>query len=152
MNVDQSLPSYDKPPLEDITLDEFELFAIDRLRVLSEIESCHIRNRQPEETKKTIGEQCKKYLPLASGSGGPATDPERRKDHIGHFVLRLAFCQSSVQTLAFLALLLMMLYRDDLRRRFVKAESELFRFRYGTDVTDDRESFLKSQDFGWNMV
>ena len=94
MNFDRRPLSYDKPPLEDITLDEFELFAIDRLRVLSEIESCHIRNRQPEETKKTIGEQCKRYLPLASGSGSIDTDEERRKDHIGHFVLRLAFCQS----------------------------------------------------------
>ncbi len=42
--------------------------------------------------------------------------------------------------------------RDDLRRRFVKAESELFRYRYGTDLTDDRDNFLKSQDFGWSTV
>ena len=41
-------------PTEDITLEEFETCAIDRLYVLSEIESCYARNRPFEEFKKII--------------------------------------------------------------------------------------------------
>ena len=89
------MPSYEKPPLGDVTIEEFELFAIDRLRVLGEIESSWARNRSVEEVKRVVGDQCVKYLPLSSNTaGGVDLDGQRRKDHIGHFVLRLAFCRS----------------------------------------------------------
>lgn len=79
----------------DVTIEEFELFAIDRLRVLGEIESSWARNRPPEELGKVVGSQCLKYIPLSSNSAKTVElDEQRRKDHIGHFVLRLAFCQS----------------------------------------------------------
>ena len=87
-------PRYSQPPLEDITLDDFEQFAIDRLRVLSEIESCLARGRSNDEMKTTIKQQCAKYLPVRDT--GEDTEAQRRKDHIGHFVLRLAFCRSCV--------------------------------------------------------
>jgi hypothetical protein len=43
-------------------------------------------------------------------------------------------------------------YSDDLRRRFIKAESTLFKLRYDELSTDDRESFLVSRDFNWIQV
>ena len=89
--------SYDKPPLDDIALDEFERFAIDRLRILSEIEAALVRNRTYDELKSIVKTQGEKYLPLhANTAKGPEKAEERRKDHIGHFVLRLAFCRSYV--------------------------------------------------------
>ena len=42
--------------------------------------------------------------------------------------------------------------REELRRRFVKAEMMLFRSRYETDDTKEREQFLESKSFGWSMV
>lgn len=93
-------PSYDKPPSDDITLEDFEVFAIDRLRVLAEIESAIIRNKPPQELKKDIETHCDKYLHLKSnGHGAEDGHAERRKDHISHFVLRLAFCRSYVLSL-----------------------------------------------------
>ena len=87
--------SYEKPPLGDVTIEEFELFAIDRLRVLGEIESSWARNRPLEELKRVVGDQCGKYLPLSNNTAVTVElDEQRRKDHIGHFVLRLAFCRS----------------------------------------------------------
>ena len=87
--------SYDKPPLDDITLEDFESYAIDRLRVLSEIESSLVRNRTYDELKTVTVNHCKKYLPLNSNSASTVDKlAERRKDHISHFVLRLAFCRS----------------------------------------------------------
>lgn len=88
--------SYDTPPVDDISLDEFENFAIDRLRVLSEIEASFVRNRTYDELKTIVKQQTDKYLPLHSSIalGRDLLDSERRKDHIGHFILRLAFCRS----------------------------------------------------------
>ncbi|THH14337.1 hypothetical protein EW146_g5968, partial [Bondarzewia mesenterica] len=127
---------YDRPPLEDITIEEFETCAIDRLRVLSEIESCFARNRPYDELKAIAIAQCNKHLPLnASSAITVDRDAQRRKDHIGHFVLRLAFCRS-----------------EELRRRFVKAETTLLRVRYDTDGSSERKAFLSSRDFVWTLV
>lgn len=57
------------------------------------------------------------------------------KDHISHFVLRLAFCKT-----------------EDLQRRFVRAENVLFRLRFETDDSTERESFLRTLDLNWEPV
>jgi len=127
---------YDQPPQGDISIEEFETCALDRLRVLAEIESSFARNRQYDELKNVTLEQCKKYIPLGSNSANKVdTDAQRRKDHVGHFVLRLAFCRS-----------------EELRRRFVKAETTLFRVRYDKDDRSELDEFLKSRDFDWIPV
>ena len=78
-----------------MTIEEFELLAIDQLRVLGAIESSWARNRPWDDLKKVVDDQCKKYVPLQSNTAVKAElDEERRKDHFGHFVLRLAFCRS----------------------------------------------------------
>lgn len=89
------LYSYDVPPTFDVTIEEFETCALDRLRILAEIESSAARNRTAEELKDVTLKQSGKYLPLniSKGSTGE-TDGERRRDHLSHFVLRLAFCRS----------------------------------------------------------
>ncbi|KAI1795763.1 DNA primase, large subunit [Ganoderma leucocontextum] len=127
---------YDKPPLEDITIEEFETAALDRLRVLAEIESCFARNRSFDEMAKVIEDFCRKCsLHLRSNSSKESVDDERRKDHIGHFVLRLAFCRS-----------------EDLRRRFVKAETTLFKLRYKWDTGEETQGFLNSRNFDWVLA
>ncbi|KAI0302106.1 eukaryotic and archaeal DNA primase, large subunit-domain-containing protein [Russula brevipes] len=124
------LSLYDRPPMEDITLEEFEACAIDRIYVLSEIESCHARNRPFEELKDITKMQCEKHVPLDHNSAiTKDRDSQRRKDIIGHFVLRLAFCRS-----------------EELRRRFVKAEATLFRVRYLDATIPERREFQKSVD------
>ncbi|KAF8636647.1 hypothetical protein AX17_003455 [Amanita inopinata Kibby_2008] len=130
---------YDRPPLYDVTIEEFETCALDRLRILAEIEASAARNRTWDELKSFINAMCRKYIPL--GYNGPKQDDrhirnaERRKDHLGHFVLRLAFCRS-----------------EDLRRRFVKAESTLFKIRYETETAEHRAEFLRTRDFNWLPV
>ncbi|KAF9246220.1 DNA primase large subunit [Melanogaster broomeanus] len=128
---------YDKPPLYEVTLEEFETCALDRLRILAEIESSFARNRSWDELKNVTEAQLKKYLPLSSNSAAATVDVElqRRRDHLGHFVLRLAFCRS-----------------EELRRRFVKAETTLFRVKYESDISIDRADFLEAQKFDWKQV
>ncbi|KAN0123794.1 DNA primase large subunit [Russula decolorans] len=130
------LSLYDRSPTEDITLEEFETCAIDRLYILSEIESCYARNRPFEELKKITKSQCEKHVPLDHNSASTKPrDDQRRKDITGHFVLRLAFCRS-----------------EELRRRFVKAETALFRIRYLDASELERRDFCKSRDFDWTQV
>ena len=93
--------SYDDAPLFDISIEEFETAAIDRLRILAEIESSAARNRTWEELKTVTNAQCAKYLPLNSNTAkNNDIESERRKDHLGHFILRLAFCRSYVVLVA----------------------------------------------------
>ena len=133
----QTLCSYDKPPLFDVTLEQFETWALARLRILAEIESAQARNRSWDEVKASTKLLCKKYLPLNSNTHGDADlGSQRRQDHVGHFVLRLAFCRGT----------------EDVRRRYVNLETTLFKLRYESDDTTEREKFLGSRDFGWIEV
>ena len=128
--------SYDTPPQFDVTLEQFESWGLDRLRILAEIESSFIRNRSFEDLKTIVKEQQRKYLPLNSNTAlGSDLDAERKKDHVGHFVLRLAFCRT-----------------EELRRRFIKAELTLFKVRWDTDDKIERGDFIRSRDFGWVEV
>ncbi|KZV86564.1 DNA primase, large subunit, partial [Exidia glandulosa HHB12029] len=128
---------YDEPPRYNITLDEFESCAIDRLRILSEIESCLARNRSPEDMKTVIDAQCRKFLPLDANTASKLVDvdAQRKRDHLGHFVLRLAFCRS-----------------EELRRRFVKSETMLFRIRYELADQNEVNQFLESKKFAWEKA
>ena len=44
------------------------------------------------------------------------------------------------------------LHRDELRRRFVKAEVSLFRIRYEELDREEQKSFLESRNFGLTLV
>lgn len=78
------------------------------------------------------------YLPLGastSARNGIDVEAERMKDHISHFVLRLAFCKT-----------------EDLQRRFIRTETVLFRLRFETDDSMEREAFLRTLDLNWETV
>ncbi|KAJ6260947.1 hypothetical protein Dda_3608 [Drechslerella dactyloides] len=137
---------YDKPPTQEVSLEEFEQWAIDRLRVLGEIETCLFRNNTPAEIDATLKRLLDKYLPLASNHSVPEAErsnpkrfagltAERRKDHYSHFILRLAFARS-----------------EDLRRRFTRVETILFRHRFSTDDTRERHEFMSALELDSQVV
>lgn len=106
--------------------------------VLSELESCSFRNRSPEETASYMAPILEKYLPLHSNSSRSSTlDAERKKDHYSHFILRLAFSAT-----------------EDLRRRFARLETALFRLRWREDDARERREFVDSLAMGgeWEKV
>ena len=109
--------------------------------VLAEIEACSFRNKTPAETAAHIEPLLKKYLPLSSNSSAASgivdqrLKDERQKDHYSHFILRLAFSGT-----------------EDLRRRFARIETMLFKLRFQQDDGRERQKFVESLNFDWEMV
>jgi DNA primase large subunit len=104
--------------------------------VLGELEACHFRNRTPAETAAHMKTILDKYLPLSSNSSNSSKlHAERKKDHYSHFILRLAFSST-----------------DDLRQRFARLEKELFRLRFQSDDTKERNVFVSSLDLAWEPL
>ncbi|KAL8279338.1 hypothetical protein RQP46_008375 [Phenoliferia psychrophenolica] len=127
---------YDTPPTGDLTLEELETFAFDRLRLLADIESSQARNRSYKDIETIVNSRSATFLPLHSNSTkGVDLDGERRKDEVSHFVNRFAFSGS-----------------EELRQRYVRAEKMLFRIRWEMNDPDERKEFLASLNFGWDVV
>jgi DNA primase large subunit len=124
--------------VQEITLDEFEQWAIDRLKVLGEIDSCMVRNKSFKDMEVSLKPLLQKYLPLSFGdskSKSAVAEQERKKDHYSHFILRLAFCRN-----------------PELRNKFVRLETTLFKLRFITDEASDRRGFVDSLNFDWEPV
>jgi DNA primase large subunit len=125
-----TLNFYDEPPPYELTLDEFESFSIDRLKVLKAFETAKLRSKKDDEAFKAVESVVSEFLELSrntvKGKSNTLYD-QRRKDHISHFLLRLAFCRS-----------------EELRNWLVRYESLLFKFRYMKEEPADREAFLSS--------
>ncbi|KAJ8759213.1 hypothetical protein K2173_006673 [Erythroxylum novogranatense] len=102
-----TLPLYRSAPSLEVRLEDFELYAIDRLRVLKAISDGLSRGKKPEEMDKLVFDLWKANMrhPLAS--------EVINKDIISHFVLRLVYCRT-----------------EDLRKWFLSMETALFRYRF----------------------
>ncbi|KAI2603662.1 DNA primase, large subunit [Hypoxylon sp. NC1633] len=130
------LSFYETPPTADITLEQFEQWAIDRLKVLAELEACSFRNKSLTETAAHMKPLLEKYLPLeANSSSSSKLSAERQKDHYSHFILRLAFAST-----------------EDLRRRFSRVETMLFRLRLNEDSARERNAFIQDLNLDWESV
>ena len=104
--------------------------------VLAEIEACSFRNKTIAETAAHMKPLLDKYLPLGSSTSGSTTlQAERQKDHYSHFILRLAFAST-----------------EDLRRRFSRVESTLFRIRFQADNLKERQQFVEGLNLDWETV
>lgn len=77
-----------------------------------------------------------KYLPLdATSSNNSKLHLQRQKDHYSHFILRLAFATT-----------------EDLRRRFTRVETMLFRLRFQGDDSRERAAFVRTLNLDWEPV
>lgn len=80
-------------------------------------------------------------MPLHSNTSSSASSQdenlrlERQKDHYSHFILRLAFSST-----------------EDLRRRFIRIESALFKLRFQNDDVKERQAFVESLRLDWEIV
>lgn len=105
-SLDRLLPHnclfYILPPLNDVSLKEFEDLAIERLKLLRILEQAG--NKFPKilskEWKQHVIEELiagglKHFLRLLNGNGNSDQDMNaRRRDYLSHFILRFAYCRS----------------------------------------------------------
>jgi hypothetical protein len=84
---------YDTPPNSLISLEEFEQFALDRMRVLKAIDQGKARGLKPDELKEVIEKSCRQYLPMRDRDPAEFAE-DKRKDHISHFILRMAYSRT----------------------------------------------------------
>ncbi|TKA32412.1 hypothetical protein B0A50_01518 [Salinomyces thailandicus] len=127
---------YTIPPTGDVSLEEFEQWGIARLKVLAELEACHFRNRTPAETEEYMKPVLDAHLRLSSNmSRSGERERERKRDHYSHWTLRLAFSGTK-----------------DLRERFARLETQLFKLRMQQDDARERKEFVDSLPMSWEMV
>ncbi|KAI8626295.1 DNA primase, large subunit [Xylariaceae sp. FL1651] len=127
---------YATPPTAEITLEQFEQWAIDRLRILAELEACSFRNKSLAETAEHMKPLLEKYLLLESNtSSSSRLFAERQKDHYSHFILRLAFAST-----------------EDLRRRFSRVETMLFHLRMNDESPREKNAFIQSVNLDCEQV
>ncbi|XP_009576464.1 PREDICTED: DNA primase large subunit, partial [Fulmarus glacialis] len=130
-----SLQFYLEPPTENISLVEFESFAIDRLKLLKVVENLGVSYVRSSDSYKTKLEAELRKLKFPYRALAEDDYEARRKDHISHFILRLAYCQS-----------------EDLRRWFLQQEMDLLRYRFN-ELTDSlRQKFLEHVNLSFEAI
>ncbi|KAI9364974.1 eukaryotic and archaeal DNA primase, large subunit-domain-containing protein [Zopfochytrium polystomum] len=137
-----ALCPYTSPPRAEITVDDFELWALDRLKVLRAIDAAAIRSKAAASSNSTAAASAAataaslkplldKHLrltpnSLAAAAGASRVANERLKDHCSHYILRLAYCRT-----------------EDNRAWFLRTETALFRARFEAEPAADRDAFLR---------
>ncbi|KAM4607039.1 DNA primase large subunit [Polymixia lowei] len=137
------LQFYGQPPLENISLTEFETFAVERLKLLKTVENLGVSYVKSSEqyTKKLYTEFSNLNFPHKTEAddrkpqSGPSEYEKRRKDHISHFILRLAYCQT-----------------EDLRRWFIQQEVDLFRYRFNDLYPKYKSEFMHQNNLHYDTI
>ncbi|KAJ8248176.1 hypothetical protein GJAV_G00239180 [Gymnothorax javanicus] len=131
------LQLYAVPPTENISLVEFETFAVERLKLLKTVETLgvsHLKGTEDYE-RKLHAEISALNFPFKTDNVDPIEFEKRRKDHISHFILRLAYCQT-----------------EDLRRWFIQQEMDLFRHRFNDLQARYKTDFLHQNDLHYDTI
>ncbi|XP_004296940.1 PREDICTED: probable DNA primase large subunit [Fragaria vesca subsp. vesca] len=124
-----TLPLYRSAPALDVRLEEFELFAIDRLRVLKGISDGLSRGKKHDEMEKLINDLWKANM------RHPQASEAINKDIISHFVLRLVYCRT-----------------DELRKWFLSMETALFRHRFRNERPEAQRSLMAEFGLAYKKV
>ncbi|EHA8588229.1 putative DNA primase large subunit [Cocos nucifera] len=114
-----SLSLYRSAPSLEVRLEDFELYAIDRLRVLKGISDGLSRGKKPEEMEKLVSELWRANMRHQDAS------EVMNKDIISHFVLRLVYCRT-----------------EDLRKWFLSMETTLFRYRFRLESPESQRMLM----------
>nr|XP_015218762.1 PREDICTED: DNA primase large subunit isoform X2 [Lepisosteus oculatus] len=137
------LQFYSQPPLENIPLSEFETFAIERLKLLKTVENLGVSYvktsdlyiKKLDSEIKTLNFPYRSEMEEKKPQTGPSEYEKRRKDHISHFILRLAYCQT-----------------EDLRRWFIQQEMDLFRHRFNVLHPKYKNDFLRHNNLKYEKL
>ncbi|KAJ4974342.1 hypothetical protein NE237_007516 [Protea cynaroides] len=128
-DVVPTLPLYRSAPPLEVRLEDFEIFAIDRLRVLKGISDGLSRGKKPEEMEKLTSDLWKAHMRHQNAS------EVINKDIISHFVLRLVYCRT-----------------EELRKWFLQMETALFRYRFRQESLESQRALMGEFDLPCKQV
>ncbi|KAJ8013747.1 hypothetical protein DPEC_G00033000 [Dallia pectoralis] len=120
-----------------------ETFAVERLKLLKTVENLGVSYLKTTDqyVKKLDAEFSSLNFPFRTEADqknappGPTEYEKRRKDHISHFILRLAYCQT-----------------EDLRRWFIQQEIDLFRYRFNNLNLKSKREFLHFNNLQYDTL
>ncbi|KAL1808824.1 hypothetical protein ACET3Z_025814 [Daucus carota] len=124
-----TIPLYRSAPELEVRLEDFELFAIDRLRVLKGISDGLSRGKKPDEMEKLVNELWRANMKHSISS------EVTNKDIISHFVLRLVYCRT-----------------EELRKWFLSIETTLFRYRFQLETSDVQRELMAEFELPYKAV
>ncbi|KAE8705473.1 DNA primase large subunit [Hibiscus syriacus] len=124
-----TLPLYRSAPPLEVRLEDFELFAMDRLRVLKGISDGLGRGKKPEEMENLVADLWKENM------RHPQANEETNKDVISHFVLRLVYCRT-----------------EELRKWFLSMETTLFRYRFRFQSSEAQRALMSEFKLPYKAV
>ncbi|CAA0826612.1 Probable DNA primase large subunit [Striga hermonthica] len=125
-----TFPIYRSAPELEVRLEDFELYAVQRLRVLKGISDALSRGKKPNEMEKIVRELLLKANMLHS-----EVPDVNNKDIISHFVLRLVYCR-----------------QEELRKWFLSMETALFRYRFQFQAPDVQREIMAEFDLPYKAV
>ncbi|KAM7487116.1 hypothetical protein LguiB_024600 [Lonicera macranthoides] len=123
------LPLYRSAPTLEVRLEDFELFALDRLRVLKSVSDGLSRGKKPDEMEELVFDLWKENM------RHPLTSEVVNKDVISHFVLRLVYCRT-----------------EELRKWFLSMETTLFRYRFRLQNAEVQRALMAEFDLPYKAV
>ncbi|NIG59246.1 DNA primase large subunit-like [Pontoporia blainvillei] len=130
-----SLLFYLQPPSGNISLIEFENLAIDRVKLLKAVKSLGVSYvKGTEQYQRRLEAELRKLKFSCRESVEDEYEP-RRRDHISHFILHLAYCQS-----------------EEVRRWFIQQEMNLLLFQFSILPKDKIQSFLKDSHLQFEAI
>lgn len=126
----ERLSMYDTPPSSEVQLEEFESCAIERQTLLRALDDVTTRRLSSDQTRKSFDKLCSQFSLSCKNAD------EVRRDTMGHFILRLAYCRT-----------------EDLRKWFLNTECNLFKFRF-EHLLDEKEqlSFVRSNNIDVEQI
>ncbi|KAK6160422.1 hypothetical protein DH2020_003803 [Rehmannia glutinosa] len=120
---------YRSAPELEVRLEDFELYAVHRLRVLKGISDGLSRGKKPNEMVDLVDKLWK--VNMMHSEAHEVTN----KDIISHFVLRLVYCRE-----------------EELRRWFLSMETTLFRYRFQLEGSEAQRALLAEFDLPYKAV
>jgi DNA primase large subunit len=132
------LSMYTETPSADISLETFEAFALDRMRVLKAIDDGLSRGKKPAEMEQLMNEETGKHLKITDvvpGDFSTLGGAPLSKDEVSHFALRLAYCRT-----------------EELRRWFLLNECQLFKHRFNKLDAYAKAAFLEEHDMEYKPL
>ncbi|GER27146.1 DNA primase [Striga asiatica] len=142
-NTVSTFPIYRSAPELEVRLEDFELYAVQRLReqamikqiaqallVLKGISDALSRGKKPNEMEQIV-----RGLLLKANMLHSEVPDVNNKDIISHFVLRLVYCR-----------------QEELRKWFLSMETTLFRYRFQFQAPDVQREIMAEFDLPYKAV